>query len=415
MEKNTSEPESRPDDNPDVNNTNRQPRLLDQLRREIRVRHYSLRTEQTYVQWVKRYIYFHRLRHPREMGAQEINKYLSYLATDRHVSASTQNQALSAILFLYKKVLGIEIDDLGDVIRARRPKRLPTVLRPDEVQRVFAHLSGVHLLMAEMLYGTGMRIMELLRLRVKDIDFEQRIIIVRNGKGAKDRSALLPEKLIPRLQEHMRRGKILHVQDLAAGFGSVEMPYALARKYPNADREWHWQFVFPAHRISTDPRSGIQRRHHLYPSVLQKAVGRAGRQAGIDKPVHAHCLRHSFATSLLEMGSDIRTVQTLLGHKNVSTTMAYTHVLRRGPLGVISPVDRLSDTVPQPAPESPVPLESELLPQPDAASPALAQEQVDVMKATVSVERRVRRRKIVERIRKAAAMLVFGWFTHHLK
>jgi len=313
-------------------------KLLDQVRDAIRLKHYSYRTEQAYVGWIKRYIYFHGVRHPSEMGAPEVEAFLTHLAVKENVAASTQNQALSALLFLYREVLH---QDLGpvDALRAKRPKRLPTVLTKEETLRLIACLSGTHQLMAKLIYGSGMRLMECLRLRVKDLEFERRAIIVRDGKGAQDRVTVLPDSLIPLLQEHLQRVRALHEQDLAQGYGTVYLPDALARKYPNADREWGWQYVFPASSVSQDPRSGVTRRHHLHESSLQKAVKEAARLAGIVKPVGPHTLRHCFATHLLESHYDIRTVQELLGHKDVKTTMIYTHVLQRGGLAVRSPLD----------------------------------------------------------------------------
>jgi integron integrase len=313
-------------------------KLLDQVRDAIRVKHYSLRTEKTYVDWIKRFVLFHNKRHPREMGATEIEQFLTHLALNENVAASTQNQALSAILFLYRDVLH---QDLGNInaVRAKKPKRLPVVLTRDEVQRILTHLSGEYRLMAQLLYGSGLRLIECIRLRVKDIDFAQGQIIVRDGKGGKDRVTMLPASIVQPLQEHLQRVKRLHDQDLARGCGTVHLPYALERKYPNANREWGWQYVFPSDRLSTDPRSGKTQRHHLDESGLQKAVRQAAQRANIHKPVGCHTFRHSFATHLLQNGYDIRTVQELLGHKDVKTTMIYTHVLHRGGLAVRSPLD----------------------------------------------------------------------------
>jgi len=313
-------------------------KLLDQVRDAIRLKHYSYRTEQAYVGWIKRYIYFHDVRHPSEMGAPEVEAFLTHLAVKEHVAASTQNQALSALLFLYREVLHRELGPV-DALRAKRPKRLPTVLTKDETLRLIGCLSGTHQLMAKLIYGSGVRLMECLRLRVKDLEFERRALIVRDGKGAQDRVTVLPDSLVPLLQEHLQRVKALHEQDLAQGYGAVYLPDALARKYPNADREWGWQYVFPASSLSQDPRSGVTRRHHLHESSLQKAIKEAARLAGIVKPVGPHTLRHCFATHLLEAHYDIRTVQELLGHKDVKTTMIYTHVLNRGGLAVRSPLD----------------------------------------------------------------------------
>ena len=315
------------------------PKLLDQLRAEIRVRHYSIRTEQAYVDWVRRFILFHNKRHPKDMGAGELRDFLSHLAVDRKVSASTQNQAKSALLFLYGQVLKIELPWLDEVISAKTAKRLPVVLTQVEVRNLLNAMSGTMSLMASLLYGTGMRLMEGLRLRVKDVEFSRREIIVREGKGNKDRVTVLPENLMLPLQAHLVKVKALHERDLDAGFGTVYLPNALAVKYPNAAKAWGWQFVFPSPLRSIDPRSGVERRHHVYETSVQRAVREASRLAGIHKPVTPHVLRHSFATHLLHAGYDIRTVQELLGHKDVQTTMIYTHVLNRGGRGVVSPLD----------------------------------------------------------------------------
>jgi len=314
-------------------------KLLDQVREAIRRKHYSIRTEEAYVTWIKRYILFHNKRHPKEMGSAEIQAYLTYLAMEQNVAASTQNQALSALLFLYREVLGKELEFPINALRAKRPKRLPTVLTKEEALRVIGCLSGTYQLMAKLLYGSGLRLMECVRLRVKDVDFAQHQIIVRDGKGQKDRVTMLSDSVAISLQEHLQRVKRLHEKDLTQGYGSVYLPYALERKYPNADREWIWQYVFPSSRLSKDPRSGKVRRHHISESSLQKAVREAARLAGINKRVTCHTFRHSFATHLLENGYDIRTVQELLGHKDVKTTMIYTHVLNRGGLAVRSPLD----------------------------------------------------------------------------
>ena len=320
---------------------NVKPKLLDQVRAKIRLKHYSIRTEQAYVDWIRRYILFHGKRHPQEMGKPEVEQFLSHLAVERNVAASTQNQALSAILFLYKEVLEKNIGWLDDVERAKRPARLPVVLTAAEVRAVLAHLEGRHRLMANLLYGAGLRLMECVRLRVKDLDFEYRQITVRDGKGQKDRLTMLPDALAGPLQTHLADVKILHEQDLQEGFGNVYLPFALERKYPNAGREWGWQYVFPASQRSIDPRSNIERRHHLDEQTLQRAFKSAVRASGITKPASCHSLRHSFATHLLMAGYDIRTVQELLGHKDVSTTMIYTHVLNRGGKGVVSPLDAI--------------------------------------------------------------------------
>ena len=317
------------------------PRLLDQVRDAIRVRHYSIRTEEAYTQWIKRYIFFHKKKHPREMGEAEITSFLSYLAVNKHVSASTQNQALSALLFLYKEVLGMELDWLESVVRAKRTQRLPVVLTASEVRKLLNLIPAINGLIARLMYGTGMRLMEAVRLRVKDINFEYRQIIIRDGKGGKDRSTILPEGLINDLKKQLAVTKRLHQTDLAEGYGSVYLPYALARKYPNAGREFAWQYVFSSQKRSADPRSGEIRRHHLDEKNIQRAIKNAARKAGIEKPVSSHTLRHTFATHLLENGYDIRTIQELLGHKDVKTTMIYTHVLNRGGRGVKSPIDSL--------------------------------------------------------------------------
>ena len=317
------------------------PRLLDQVRDALRLRHYSLRTEATYIQWIKRFILFHGKRHPLEMGEQEITVFLTHLAVDKHVSPSTQNQALAAILFLYKEVLARELDWMDEIVRAKRTERIPEVMSPEQVRRLLDQLEGTHQLMARLIYGTGIRLMEAVRLRVRDVDFHYRQITVRNGKGNKDRVTVLPGSLFEPLKAHMARVKALHEKDLADGFGHVYLPYALVRKYPNAEREWGWQYVFPASTRSTDPRSGTVRRHHFFEQNLQRAIKQAVMNLGLPGRVSTHTLRHSFATHLLEGGSDIRTVQELLGHADVKTTMIYTHVLQRGGRGVMSPLDRL--------------------------------------------------------------------------
>lgn len=317
------------------------PRLLDQLRYVIRCKHYSIRTEHTYVEWVKRFIYFHDRKHPKDLGESNISAFLTHLAVERKVSSSTQNQALCAIVFLYKNVIKKEIGELDDLIRAKRPSKLPIVFTREEVRKILIQLDGPRWIMGNLLYGAGLRLMECLRLRVKDIDFGYRQISVRDGKGHKDRVTMLPEIICERLQHHLAKVNQAHQQDLRAGFGAVYMPYALDRKYPNAGREWGWQYVFPSQRRSIDPRSGIERRHHVTESMLQRAIKKAIRSSGIVKPGSCHSLRHSFATHLLESGYDIRTVQELLGHKDVTTTMIYTHVLNKGGKGVQSPGDML--------------------------------------------------------------------------
>ncbi len=314
-------------------------KLLDRVRETIRRKHYSIRTEKSYVAWIRRYILFHNKRHPQEMGRAEIEAFLTYLAVNRKVSASTQNQAFSALLLLYRNVLNKDLDFPIDSVRAKRPKRLPTVLTKEEVGKVIGCLSGIPQLMAKLLYGSSLRLMECVRLRVKDIDFAQHQVIVRDGKGMEDRVTMLPASLVTPLKEHLQRVKRLHEKDLAKGYGSVYLPFALERKYPNANREWVWQYVFPSARLAKDTRTGIVRRWHMSDRSLQKAVKIAARLAGINKHVGCHTFRHSFATHLLQNGYDIRTVQELLGHKDVKTTMIYTHVLNRGGLAVRSPID----------------------------------------------------------------------------
>ncbi len=317
------------------------PRLLDQVRERIRYKHYSIRTERVYVEWVKRFILFHGKRHPREMGAAEVEAFLSNLANKGGVAAATHQQALSALLFLYKEVLNIDLPWLDQIGRPKKPRRVPTVLTSNEVQRLFAYLDGTHGLMARLIYGAGMRLMECMRLRVKDIDFERSEIVVRQGKGDKDRVTMLPAALVPELRGHLARVKLLWAQDCEARRAGVYLPDALAHKYPQAATEWPWFWAFPARSISLDPRSGIERRHHAHEQAFQRAIKRAVGLAGIAKPASTHSLRHSFATHLLQSGYDIRTVQELLGHSDVSTTMIYTHVLNRGGRGVVSPLDRL--------------------------------------------------------------------------
>jgi integron integrase len=315
------------------------PKLLDQVRDALRLRHYAIRTEQSYLDWIKRFILFHHKRHPNSMGVPEIEAFLSHLALQRNVAASTQNQARSALLFLYRHVLHQESLALDNVVQANKPQRLPSVLTRQEVQQVMEQLTGLHRLMAQLLYGSGLRLLECLRLRVKDIEFAKHQLIVREGKGDKDRVTLLPTSLIRPLEVQLAAVKLRHAADLAKGYGAVYLPYALAAKYPNAPTEWGWQYVFPADKLSVDPRSGQTRRHHYLESTLQKAVHQAALRTGIPKPISPHTFRHSFATHLLEAGYDIRTVQELLGHEDVATTMIYTHVLNKGPLGVRSPLD----------------------------------------------------------------------------
>ena len=317
------------------------PRLLDQVRQAIRTRHYSAKTEEAYVGWIKRFIFFHNKRHPAEIAEAEIAHFLSSLASESHVSASTQNQALNAILFLYHEVLRKEIGYVNGVVRARRPHRLPVVLTREEIKALLGQLDGTEWLMATLLYGAGLRLMECCRLRVKDIDVSRNEIVVRAGKGDKDRHTMLPTAVKEPLAEHLEVGREQHKHDLERGLGRVTLPNALDRKYPNAGKEWCWQWVFPATRYYVDRITGAQYKHHLHESVIQKAVKEAARNAGLAKPATCHSLRHSFATHLLEDGYDIRTVQELLCHKDVSTTMIYTHVLNRGGRGVHSPADRL--------------------------------------------------------------------------
>jgi integron integrase len=314
-------------------------RLLDSVRERLRVGHYSYRTEQQYVQWIKRFILFRDKRHPAEMSAREVERFLTYLAVDRQVSASTQNQALSALLFLYRQVLGSELPWLDNVTRAKRPVRLPVVLTQEEVRSLLSSMHGPRRLMASLMYGSGLRLMETLTLRVKDVDFDYSQIIVRNGKGAKDRVTVLPQNVVMPLRLQLRAAHEQHGAALVRRYAGVQLPEALERKYPRAALDWKWQYVFPADRPSRDPRSGAWRRHHVYETTVQRAVREAARAAGVLKPVGPHTLRHCFATHLLERGYDIRTVQELMGHSDVRTTQMYTHVMRKGASGVKSPLD----------------------------------------------------------------------------
>lgn len=318
-----------------------QPRLLDQVRSVIRVKHYSIRTEKSYISWIKQFIRFNHLTHPKNMGAKEVQAFLSYLAVTRNVAASTQNQALCAILFLYRDVLKIELEYMDELIRAKRPTKIPVVFTRDEAKAVINHLDGTFQLMTQLLYGSGLRLMECVRLRVKDIEFNYKQIYVRDGKGAKDRITVLPEFLVTPLTLHLQNIYSLHETYLKKGCGSVYLPFALAKKYPNAATEWAWQYVFPASTLSVDPRSGVKQRHHINEKRLQRAVKNAIRKAEIYKQASCHTFRHSFATHLLESGYDIRTVQELLGHKDIRTTQIYTHVLNKPGIAVNSPLDSL--------------------------------------------------------------------------
>lgn len=317
------------------------PRLLDQVRERLRYRHYSLRTEEAYQHWIKRFVLFHDKRHPLQMGREEIVAFLTHLAVEHQVSVSTQNLALSSLLFLYKEVLQLDLPWISEFERPRRQARLPTVLSVGEVLALLSQMGGTPQLIARLLYGTGMRLLECLRLRVKDVDFSRNLILVRDGKGAKDRVTMLPQSLREPLRLHLQVVFAQFEADRAAGYAGVNMPFALARKYPNAEFEWGWQYVFPAQGFSVDPRSGVKRRHHVDEKQVQRHVKKAAQAAGLVKPVSPHTLRHSFATHLLQSGADIRTVQELLGHKDVTTTQIYTHVLDRGGVGTVSPLDRM--------------------------------------------------------------------------
>jgi len=321
--------------------TKNKPKLLEQVSVEVQTRHYSRRTENTYRNWIKQFVLFHGKKHPKQMGEGEVNQFLSYLATQRNVSASTQNQALSAILFLYKNVLHKELGDFGNVIRAKRSRKIPVVFTKDEVKRILTLISGEKQLMATLLYSSGLRLAECLRLRVKDIEFNQNYITVRDGKGEKDRVTILSEKIIPHLKRHLTKVKKVYKADSEKGIGTTNIPYALERKYHNIAKEWHWAYVFPSTKTVVDKKTGEVKRHRLNDSVLQKAVKSAMKSAKIEKHGGPHTFRHSFATHLLENGYDIRTIQELLGHKSLQTTMIYTHVMNKGPLGVKSPGDNL--------------------------------------------------------------------------
>jgi integron integrase len=315
------------------------PKLLELVRETLRTKHYSYRTEQAYVDWIKRFIIFHNKRHPRDMGAEEVQAYITYLANERRVAASTQNQALSAIVFLYKYVIQKEIILPSDILRPGRPERLPTVLSHQEAMAVIGKMKGTPKLIVQLLYGSGLRITECLRLRIKDLDFANHQVIVRDGKGENDRATVLPDSLVSALKSQIEISRLIHQKDLKEGFGEVSLPYALDKKYPNAPREFPWQYVFPSLNRSVDPVSKRTKRHHLDVTVVQKAVRQAVLSAGLDKPVSPHTFRHTFATQLLQNGYDIRTVQELLGHKDIKTTMIYTHVLQRGAGAVKSPLD----------------------------------------------------------------------------
>lgn len=315
------------------------PKLMQLVSAKIRLKHYSIRTEEAYTGWIKRFILFHNKQHPRYLKAYQIEQFLNYLAIQQNVSASTQNQALSSIIFLYRDVLGMEIPDLENISRAKKPKKLPVVLTQDEIKQLLAQLDGTIWLITSLLYGSGMRLLECLRLRITDIDLEKQQIIIRDGKGQKDRITMLPKSLVQPLVIHLEKMNSLHIQALKKGYGTVYLPYALEKKYPNANQEWPWQYVFPAKYPSIDPRTGINQRHHINEQVIQRAIKNALPAANIYKAASCHSLRHSFATHLLESGYDIRTIQELLGHQDISTTMIYTHVLNKGGKGVISPLD----------------------------------------------------------------------------
>lgn len=320
---------------------NKQPRLLEQVRNAIRTKHYSIRTEESYTRWIKRFILFHNKRHPQNMGAKEVNAFLNHLAVKRGVAASTQTQALCAIVFLYKQIFNRDLGTLDNLIRAKRKKNLPVVFTREEAGQVLTKMAGTHRLMANLLYGSGLRLMECIRLRVKDVDFGYSQVVVRDGKGNKDRVTMLPKTVAHDLKEHLKKVKKQPEEDLVKGYGSVYLPNALARKYRGADKSWGWQYVFPSSKISVDPRSGVKRRHHVNQQYLHRSVKSAVQKSKIYKTASCHTFRHSFATHLIEDGYDIRTIQELLGHKDVSTTMVYTHVLSKGGRGVRSPVDTI--------------------------------------------------------------------------
>jgi integron integrase len=319
------------------------PKLLHQVRNVLRLHHYSIHTERSYLDWIKRYVHFHRMRCREDLadGERKIEAFLTDLAVRGKVAASTQNQAMNALVFLYRKVLVQPLDEVIDAVRAERKVNVPVVLTREEVSQVIGVMEGVPQLIVQMLYGSGLRILEAVRLRVKDVDFQMKQVTVRSGKGEKDRFTTLPASLIPLLQNHLRRVKGFHEKDLAEGHGAVYLPYALERKYPGAARDWSWQYLFPARDVSTDPRSGTVRRHHVDPAVVNKAIKVATRRVGLTKVISAHSFRHSFATHLLQRGTDIRTIQELLGHSDVATTMIYTHVVQQGGQGVPSPLDDL--------------------------------------------------------------------------
>jgi integron integrase len=323
---------------------NTKSRFLQEVVEQIRVRHYSRRTEETYIHWIKRFIYFHNKRHPNEMGEKEVAQFLSDLAVRQNVAANTQNIALNALVFMYRNVINSPLQDIHGVVRAKKPQRLPVVLTKLEVAKILSRMKGQNWLIACLQYGSGLRLIESVRLRVQDLDFDRRAIFVRNGKGGKDRVVTLADEIIIPLKRHLESVRTTHERDLHDGFGSVYLPHALAKKYPNAPKEWKWQYVFPASQRSTDPRSGVERRHHLDESCVRKSVATAVREAKIDKKASCHTLRHSFATHLLERGQDIRTVQEQLGHKDVRTTQIYTHVIQRGGSAVRSPLGEVLET-----------------------------------------------------------------------